>query len=84
MRGVVIRVWWRLEAFVRWLFASHKLLQSCDLPAGAEDDEGIAGVDLVLGGGGSVELAFGASEGEDHGAGLLPDLELAYGVVGQG
>ena len=35
--------------------------------AGAEDYEGIAGVDDILGGGGGVEGALGGADGEDYG-----------------
>src|SRR5918997_2675850 len=69
---------------VFYLLAPHQLLEAADLLAGTEHDEGVAGVDGVVGGGGGVELALQATDGEDHGTGLLPDLELAYGTVGQG
>ncbi len=52
--------------FIHWLFAAHEGFEAADLFAGTEDDEGIAGVDLVLGRGGSVEPALRGTDGEDH------------------
>ena len=72
------------RVLVRWLFAAHEGFEAADLFAGTEDDKGIAGVDLVPGRGGGVEPALRGADGEDHGTGLLPYLQLADGVVGQG
>ena len=73
-----------LGVFRRWLFAAHEGFEAGDLFAGAEDYEGIVGADGVLGGGGGVEPALRGSDGEDHGPGLLSDLELCDGVVRHG
>ena len=46
--------------FIRELFVAHEGFEAADLFAGTEDDEGITGVDLVLGRGVVSNLPSGA------------------------
>jgi hypothetical protein len=64
----------RALAFVHRFSASHEGFEAADLFAGTEDDEGVVGEEPVLGRRGRIELAPSTADGEDHGAGLLPDL----------
>ena len=54
--------------------SDHEGFKTGDLFAGTENYEGITGMDSILGRRGSIELTFGAEDGEDHGAGLVSDL----------
>ena len=52
--------------------SEHEAFETADLPANAEDDKGVARADGILGRGCGVELVFGAPDGEDCCARLLP------------
>src|SRR5215211_5752732 len=64
-----------------YLLTPYQSFEVCDLLAGPEDDEGVAAGDPIRGRGGGVETALPVAGGEDHGAGSLPDPELADGVA---
>src|SRR3712207_1547999 len=64
------------------LRSAHEALQTFYLAAAPQNDDGVAGAQMIIGRWRGVEGAFRGSDGEDYGAGPLPYLGHPDGVPG--